>query len=129
MGTTTAQANVAITTGDQRPSIAAHTPGPWVVEESRVQDTGTLFETIRSEPISTSKEPDTGDIAYLTLRQREVRANAAFIVRACNAHDDLLALAREVASQFDDVKHPLSVEGRLRDAARAAIAKATGAAS
>lgn len=118
IGTTTASSSGDALTGDRSAVPAEHTPGPWIVEESRVQDTGTLFETIRS-----SSCLDTGDIAYLTLRQSEVRANADFIVRACNAHDDLVAALEAMCLNMKQDRH------EYRDcykAARAAIAKAIG---
>jgi hypothetical protein len=51
--------------------------------------------------------------------------DAAFIVRACNAHDDLLAALKNLADEFDEF---MSEHGQLDNkplhAARAAIAKA-----
>jgi hypothetical protein len=56
------------------------------------------------------------------------KANAAFIVTACNAHDDLLAALQDFRDAYthhrlDSQKHALA------EAARAAIAKAKGGAS
>jgi hypothetical protein len=52
----------------------------------------------------------------------ETEANAAFIVRACNAHDDLVAA---LSAFVNDPPHPLGVEWwELIDKARAELAKA-----
>lgn len=51
-------------------------------------------------------------------------ADARFIVRACNAHDDLLALAQEVAKEYEDAADWKDARRHLCEMARAAIAKA-----
>jgi hypothetical protein len=71
-----------------------------------------------------------GDITYRRdrnvckrARQRDA-ANAAFIVRACNAHDDLLEVVRMVAG----MRPGESISEAKQDWARAAIRKAEGGA-
>jgi len=61
-----------------------HTPGPWIVRTSG--EVGTADEMLASVyPIEAT-------------RTEERRANAAFIVRACNSHDDLLAALEKIAA-------------------------------
>ena len=57
------------------------------------------------------------------------RANAEFILRAVNAHDDLLAALRGMVEMFEHriYNRPGPIDAAQRwDAARAAIAKAEG---
>lgn len=60
-------------------------------------------------------------IAGQTVAQK--RANAAYIVKACNAYPGLVALAREISSQFNPADYREgSMERRLGDKAREALA-------
>lgn len=96
-----------------------HTPTPWTFSEFG--------------PISTA----TGNIHYVaniakhgpsdTLDQED-KANAEFIVRACNCHDELVAFANRVATSYSvggcsaqSLERGLE---ELRWAARAILAKA-----
>lgn len=68
--------------------------------------------------------PEFGPSALIGMD--ETKANADFIIRACNAHDDLLAALKAIiAWQADPQKDTPSWERRLYEA-RAAIAKADG---
>ncbi len=68
--------------------MAGHTKTPWTAQVFAVVD---------------------GDGGYVVhaggmgRNADEQIANAEFICRACNAHEALLALAREVAGDFDDM--------------------------
>lgn len=64
----------------------------------------------------------------------QFRTRSAFIVTACNAHEELLAALRSIdtiASQsgdtFRDLTHPKERNETIRDIARAALAKAGAA--
>jgi hypothetical protein len=98
--------------------MAEHTPGPWSYEESKT-DGGNLFLAISS---ANAELRDSRDVAYLTLRQAEIRANAR-----------LIAAAPDMLAALQSVIHDLSYdEGRDLAAStieqvRAAIRKATGA--
>lgn len=83
------------------------TPTPWRVEKN---DQGANF--IRG---------DNGDGVALANCIPASSTNAAFIVRACNAHDDLLASLKEISDELG-YTFPLDIKGRMR----AAIAKAEG---
>ena len=97
------------------------TPGPW-----KVLGGNTIGTSYR--PIATIDRGFTGD----DKMDAETRANAAFIVMACNAHDDLLA-ACEALVMFsfsfdtrDQANGAYRGEVRnLQKQAIAAIAKAT----
>jgi hypothetical protein len=90
-----------------------HTPTPWQVDASKhsvsiVADRFCVAQTATAQ---------TGNVA-------PAEANAAFIVRACNAHDELVAALRELlwTEQFDD-DDPRLIAARLQS--RAALAKAS----
>jgi hypothetical protein len=96
---------------------AAHTPTPWAVD-----DRGLIHE------------PFFGGDIFAQVYERNREANAAFIVRAVNAHDDLVAALEDargrlqVYAGFKDSDRviPSAVDNRLKDLAsiNAAIAKA-----
>lgn len=70
------------------------TPGPWSVEES----TASYFYII-----APSEDWNAVASTWPQQNQEEQQANAAFIVKACNAHDELLTalqLYAEGASDF-----------------------------
>ena len=64
----------------------SHTPTPWYALVCDVKGHGSLLN-------------DTGlmiaDCAYATEHENEGEVNAAFIVRACNAHEALVAALRD----------------------------------
>jgi hypothetical protein len=74
--------------------VTARTPGPW-----RIGDAGTgIFG------------PKDGNTSPKTVAVRVSRANAVFIVEACNAHDRLEAALRDVLSWYEhsDVAYLIS---------------------
>lgn len=88
-----------------------HTPGPWA-----------LFPNMHCV-----RQADGPGIAMCSMRawSDDVNAaNAAFIVRACNAHDDLL-IACQLALETIDRLYPLDWQG-TKSNLRAAIARAEG---
>jgi hypothetical protein len=71
-------------------SESKHTPGPWENDEgSIVSEGGTAIANVYGP----EDFPCLGnaDDARLAEIEQECSANAEFIVRACNAHDDLVA--------------------------------------
>ena len=101
-----------------------HTPTPWVIRTfpygkggswvmSNTPDgpTGQVFADLIASP-TTSKNSD---------------ANMAFIVRACNAHEDLLAACKTFAERLDYLQELWGAEGFTTASVqklREAIAKA-----
>lgn len=83
-----------------------HTPGPWTSRNDHGQ-----FAIIGAEP---------SWICAVDKKAHNAEANAAFIVRACNSHYELLELLKETLGDVGDVK--------FRGKILAAIANATGAA-
>lgn len=81
--------------------MSAHTPTPWSAEPLGL---GTAVAITSPS----------GDICYLTLQPARARANAAFIVRAVNAHDALVAALEKVASC--ESRHPEDVVAVAREA-------------
>jgi hypothetical protein len=95
---------------------AKRTPEPW----KRSERIGyTIRITARGRGIAFI---DTPSIAL----DHEDEANAEFIVRACNAHDDLLAaLEGALRGIINPCAHPTAQQARIKQA-RAAIVKARG---
>ena len=112
---------------DRQPAAAtdargsAHTPGPWLLSGNN--RTVGFYRTLRDRESGT-EIPQFCAVANVFERTGDTEANAAFIVRACNSHDDLVAAARSAELILD------VLDDRLGDAAlsrlRAAIAKAEG---
>lgn len=74
---------------------AQHTPTPWMIEEN-VNAGGIvhLGITNRSEPVDWMP----CSITPMHMARKVDRANAAFIVRACNCHDALVAALEKIAN-------------------------------
>lgn len=98
-----------------------HTPGPWkVTDRFEISmddgDVQPLVATVNADDASVSPE--------------QAESDAAFIVHACNAHDDLLA-AVELAEGWIDANRESEDTGEgqqarwILETMRAAIAKAT----
>lgn len=102
-----------------------HTPGPWTVRRSR----GVMGVSVERWAIDGPPQGLAGRWWVCTAESDEPtdEANAEFIVRACNSHDDLLAALKEL---LEDPDYQIAIGGNPRavDAmlarARAAIAKA-----
>ena len=95
-------------------TVNKHTPGPWEVDRAN------------PEMVYTEYVDNDGASRYICdcdsdiLPQKEYEANAAFIVRACNAHDELLAALEELL-KYKGVMSDESVS-----MAKAIIARARG---
>jgi hypothetical protein len=74
-------------------SLAEHTPVPWAFDCEPNEITGKPFAHIWS---TTTGRPH-ADVAYLTLQEDHVAANAAFIVKAVNGWYDINALKVRIA--------------------------------
>ena len=121
-----------------------HTPLPWVSEPVRMSGRGkhSIFR-----PCITADSKIIADLVWpgfsaMNAEKEERKANAAFIVEACNNHDRLEAVNAELLAALEawikvesemGYNHPcpnLSLRARYRDEAkrltRAAIAKAKG---
>jgi hypothetical protein len=86
-----------------------HTPGPWAFRH------GSIVAWFEDRHIRLADIPDHDD--------NEQNANGEFIVRACNAHDGLLAALQRMVEVFDG---PGGTDSPACVAARAAIARAEG---
>jgi hypothetical protein len=62
--------------------------------------------------------------ATIAMENTNARANAAFIVRACNAHDYLLKALQAIVAILDG-RQPIDVPGAVM-VAQSAISKAQG---
>lgn len=70
-----------------------HTPTPWAFEPDHSKRDGSQFifsDADRDTWVATAENRETNGA--------EASANAAFIVRACNSHDALVAALREIAA-------------------------------
>src|ERR1022692_4299500 len=98
---------------------AQRTPGPWHLNWSNGENIVRTIETDRALEVAIMTTGDFGDPTEL--------ANARSIVRACNAHDDLIAVARrcdELLSVICATNHPPKTSIALITDLRTAIAKA-----
>lgn len=98
-------------TTEQNKSPPAHTPLPWKADHLMIT---AGREMLAQLGISNNFQPP---------RPYECEANAAFIVRACNSHYDLLAACEEFVRKVD------AGEARSQNSygqMKAAIAKARG---
>lgn len=76
--------------------MSRHTPGPWKVANNGISGKKTAtFRIWRNDPLQADGE----NKGYACIAPHvHGEANAAFIVRACNAHDDLLAALERIAN-------------------------------
>lgn len=106
----------------------SHTPTPWeFVADDWNSGDDPPFESIGSiKTVPTSADDTAWYIATLENAPNQV-GNAAFIVRACNSHDDLLKALKSTLSTLDFAiqKGVIECHG-VREAALAAIRGAEG---
>lgn len=95
--------------------MSGHTALPWVAVGQLV----TAGDTLKAPVIARCLKDDIGRHG---LPRSECVANAEFIVRACNAHDDLLAALKMWVADYGDTTMMWGDRGRKT---LAAIAKAT----
>jgi hypothetical protein len=70
-----------------------HTPTPWVADFNNGQSAAKILSPMQGEHFTyQTVVATTGGLAD------ECKANATFIVRACNAHDELVAFVNLVAA-------------------------------
>jgi hypothetical protein len=72
--------------------MSTHTPVPWVSNEFLVKAPDCYGRVICDTEVSINFQPK----QYVS--REESRANAAFIARACNSHEDLLAALKTIKS-------------------------------
>lgn len=114
------EVTASVTPSKTEDGFVAHTPTPWAVCYDPANDSWYAGVTISGKTGQGKTDYRVADVSVLN---HAYKANAAFIVRACNAHDDLLAALRKI-------DHTLSVHGHvdadteLHGVVRAAISKA-----
>jgi hypothetical protein len=91
------------------------TPGPWYVHTSADNYHVPVIVSREGRPVANDGNVLTLIVKFRAYNRYE-RANAAFIVRACNAHDDLLAALRSIAERYES--------GSLTECGAASIASA-----
>ena len=102
--------------------MSKHTPTPWHSFGPIIHHNGQHVAHV----VNNERHPD-GDTG-----SPEQRANAEFIVQACNSHDDLLAACKAVQRYFDNMGPALGesdashTERMLRMTIQDVIAKAEG---
>ena len=97
-------------------STPTHTPGPWRVEGHEVWSEGSNSRMIC-------------DFKKVSRYPSNYVANAAFIVRACNAHEELLGLLKHIIYEADHPDNQTDKELVNQidwEGIRTAIAKAEG---
>lgn len=100
-----------------------HTPTPWIMQKGYMGGfVVTTADQGRNEDFITGTS---GDEAYVS------EANAAFIVRACNAHDELVAIIEKIMKNDDDLaagcpEHEICDEKPIREEVEKLLSKARG---
>ena len=100
-----------------------HTPTPWSIDKlpTRICVAGRKGFSGDYRVADAHQSPQ---LAF-TPRHEEAVANAAFIVKAVNSHDELVAALKNVANTYDAKSYREgSQERRLGDLARAALSRA-----
>ena len=112
-----------------------HTPLPWerfgthIYHASAVDDSGANVCTVGEPRPEGNTLVGYTPLAFGSKHRDEAYANAAFICRAVNAHDELLAALKDIVDDYSD-RHDLSSPSTnpgiklACEKARAAIAKA-----
>jgi hypothetical protein len=106
-----------------------HTPGPWC-EGDENSGNGLNILSASRQIIAHTAEFSSQLSKITGIKSAEAKANAAFIVRACNSHYEMLAALEKVALYGENtgslsIGHIAALEELGRNA-RAAIAKAKG---
>ena len=94
--------------------MSDHTPTPWKVTPKHPESPiGYLFEIVMDEPMEDLPwhiASIAGGSSYHSLAAGiEEKANAEFIVRACNAHDKLLEACREALQFFGTLDSTMQI--------------------
>lgn len=106
--------------------MTEHTKTPWVVDEVRTQS-GRAFRIGSGEMLRAGKGCCIIYDDHPGNPDNERAANAAFIVRSCNAHDELVAALKPLVFSSPDIPPPgVDVEDwrAAVQAARAALSRA-----
>lgn len=116
-------------------TTAKHTRTPWKVLPDTHKIGGHPNHLFRFIATANWTEDDgdfstTGEIIAKLTDSQNIAANASFIVRACNAHDDLLAACEALSRRMDAWARcgnpPQHEDKAAMSMARAAIRKAGG---
>jgi hypothetical protein len=104
--------------------MSKHIPGPW---EAKFVDDGVINHWV----VRSSRDEWICDCGIGDNAEGLARANARFIVIACNAHEEMLAALRVITVAFDMTLLSIGENARMSAApilklARSAIAKADG---
>lgn len=107
--------------------MSEHAPTPWTIDEVRT-DSGRAFRIGSGEMLKVGKGCCIIYDDYPGAPDNERKANAAFIIQACNAHDDLVGALRFILAFYEPGQRTLDTEAwkRAEAAGRAALAKAEG---
>ncbi len=101
-----------------------HTPTPWIVDE-RVGVTILAQKHINAIGLSWKPEVASCHLG-IGLEWNEQEANAEFICRAVNAHDDLVAALEDLIAARSDLSYSADKIASAYDFAAKALAKAKG---
>lgn len=117
------------------PTDAGHSPLPWTIHAERIDSRAAALEELTYQ-LDHTKELAShlyllnadGLCPALTGCGPASKANAEFIVRACNSHYELLEALEEFSREYDGMEDGTGDTCPTLIKARAAIAKARGAA-
>ena len=102
----------------ETPENQQHTPTPWKVAEP-IHDSKNGYTWAVAIFSDIAKSGDKLPAEAIASDRATAQANAAFIVRAVNVHEELLDLLKSLEDEFqvwvssDDVRHPVWAQRRL----------------
>ena len=76
-----------------------HTPTPWEIDEGDVRIKSDDYEVCRASDLPSSF----GKYDYGDKGEEEQKANAEFIVRACNVYDELVEACKSALSALNSI--------------------------
>ncbi len=102
-----------------------HTPTPWTLDTHKYTDDGNKCRTFVIHGKDYAIGRIQGPFAVIG-KDAEKEANAAFIVRACNAHDELVRALETAETYFNEYAAETPASAHTLHHVRAALAKAKG---
>lgn len=104
------------------------TPGPWRYRRTNMQSSTHWFVILDRHgrgPIFDVGGDEIAEAKYLSTDPEEIEANAAFIVRACNNHDALVEISKEMLKHLLETDFDVcGTPDKLVDKWKATIANA-----
>ena len=83
-----------------REAKVEHTPGPWKAYKNEEKQFINIFAKSKKDGKIADRVAYVLGVEYPDTIDRKAEANAAFIVRACNCHDELLEALKDAKAEM-----------------------------